>query len=370
MALFEKTYKKNMSSDKLGRQIWGALLKHWWLSVLVLLFATLSVISFFELSGAWCTILKTSPGNKVLYLLFLTALVSTIIIVCNNLTNINNLLRKENRITWCQIWILIAIGIWILGFIFIFEIQKDSKYYISFGLLGSVLAWVFQDKIKGAVTFIHLRLHHLLNIGDPIKIPKLDADGKIQKVTLTTMTLYNSDTTTSAIPICTLQSEHFINLHNVADGKTYGTKMQRTFLLDTSQFHPFSEEELSRYKSEEFRRYISEEELKAGVLNARLFRIYLYHWLMSHPHVSQKPRLLVRWMDQKEGGMPLQIFCLIIDNDMASFEWEQSKIIEHIITSMEWFGLRLYQSQTAYNVSDSDLHRSEKPASYRKKEEL
>ena len=64
---------------------------------------------------------------------------------------------------------------------------------IVFGIAGSILAWIFQDKIKGAAAFIHLRLNHLLNIGDWIRVPKYNVDGEVTRVTLTTVTVSTSE---------------------------------------------------------------------------------------------------------------------------------------------------------------------------------
>lgn len=89
---------------------------------------------------------------------------------------------------------------------------------------------------------------------------------------------------------------------------------------------------------------------------------------MNHPHVSQQPRLIVRWMEQKESGMPLQVYAFITDSSLASFEWQQSQIIEHIMESMDWFGLRLYQSPSSYDVSNSNVFLTDSPATYRKED--
>ena len=367
----KKAYRKYLSSDKLGRQIWGALLKRWWLPVLFLLFFVLTVVSLVLLfgcqsdkCGAWCAWMKVEPWNRILYLLCLTSFVATLIVVCNNLTEINNLLRKENRITWCQIWILIAIGLWIIGFVFILGIQKEQNSYIGFGLLGSILAWIFQDKIKGAVAFVHLRMHHLLNIGDWIQVPGKGVDGEVKRVSLTTVTLYNWDTTTSTIPISTLQSDHFINLQHMSDGKTYGRKMLKAFTLDTGWIRPVTQADVAFFKSDktDIPRYLPAEEIKEKELNAHLFRVYLYHWLMDNPHISQQPRLLVRWSEPKDNGMVLEVYAFITDTGIAPYEWQQSQIIEHILTAMKWFDLRLYQSPSAYDARHRSIFMTDKPA--------
>ena len=158
--------------------------------------------------------------------------------------------------------------------IVILDIQKDSKYGLVFGLVGSVLAWIFQDKIKGAAAFLHIRSHKLIKIGDWIQLPGKGVDGEVKKVTLTTVTLCNWDTTTSTIPISALQQDHFINLENMAEGKTYGRQMVKNFILDTSCVRPLTEEEAARLRAGEAGRYIPASQIQAGILNARLFREY------------------------------------------------------------------------------------------------
>ena len=360
MRPFERFYKRNTSSENIWAQIFGALAKRWWLTLLLLVCAILSVLSLCAPggSGAWCKFIRMAPWNKVIGLVGLTALLCTAYSVCNTLTDINSLLRKENRITWSQIGKLIALGIWLVGFVLIIDVKQHPNLAMAVGIVGAVLTWVFQDRVKSVAAFISLRKRHLLNIDDWIQVPKLDVNGEIKRVTLTSVTLSNWDTTTSTIPISALQDGHFINLQNMAKGKTYGRRMLKSFIVDTGSIHPVSEEALKAIQSGDhcIKDCIPEEELKPGALNAHLFRLYIYHWLMNHPHISQHPRLIVRWMDPQESGMPLQVYAFITDSSLAAFEWQQSQIIEHILASLAWFGLRLYQSPSAYDVSYSNIH--------------
>jgi len=112
--------------------------------------------------------------------------------------------------------------------------------------------------------------------------------------------------------------------------------------------------------------HLTEKEIGDGILNAKVFRIYLYHWLMNHAHVSQKPCLIVRWMEQKESGMLLQVYAFITDSNFSAFEWQQSQIIEHIIESASWFNMQLFQEASAYDVSNSNIFLTNKSADYRK----
>lgn len=380
----KKLSKKNLASEKLCCQIWGATLKRWWLSVLFIV-GLIPKILYKKISG-WM-LDKVVPYssdcfNKVIYfighfvkspwygLLLLTLFVWLIIAVCRFLTNIFNLRKLETGITWCQISILIAIGLWIIGFLLVFNIQKDSQYFVALGIVGSLIAWIFQDNIKGAVAFIHLRINNLLCIDDWIVVPAYSVDGEIKRVTLTTVTVYNWDTTTSCFPTSTLYTGHFINKQKMTEGKTYGRQMLTTFTLDTGWFHTLSSAEAEqlklKMKATDSFKYLPENEIREGELNAKLYRMYLYHWMMNYPHVSQMPRLMVRWLQQKESGMPLQVYAYITEGSVAAFEWQHSQIIEHILTSMEWFGLQLYQSPSGYDTSNGNVHLTDKPASYRK----
>ena len=322
------------------------LISGWWSVVMLLLVALVAVMAWLYFHDN-----KVSPW---LQMLTLTTFVALVWGVCGDLTNIFSLRKQDSGITWCQILILLVIGLWIVGFILIFEIHKRSTDTIVFGVVGGLMTLVFQDKIKGVVTFIHLRTHHLLNIGDWVQVPKYNVDGTVRKITLTTVTIYNWDTTTSNIPISALHADHFINLQNMAVGKTYGWRIDKTFIVDTECFHTISKQEADMLKSEEFNKqhdildYLPEEEIKEGALNARLYRLYLYHWLMSQPDVSQLPRLVVKWINQVIEGMQMHMYVFIITNDLDDFEWHQSVIVEHVIESLGWFGLRLYQRPSSY----------------------
>jgi len=368
-------YRKFISSEKLGKQIFGALIqwrkRPFWAFLLLVTPLTIGVSYIL------------SPNNYIpcLCLIGLNLVVWLTIKVCSSLTEVFSLRKQETGITWCQISILIAIGLWIVGFILAFGIQNDSKIGVALVVIGSVIGWVFQDKVKGIVAFIHLRMHHLLNIDDWIVVPKYNVDGGVKRVSLTTVTVFNWDNTTSTFPISALYSDHFMNYQHMADGKTYGRKMSKTFILDTSWFRPLSKEEIDRLRDtiNEYAQETIEEqkndaihdnlpmsEIEDDMLNAKLFRIYFFHWMMNHKHVSQQPRMVVRWKDHVEGGMLLEIYAFITETNLAAYEYHQSHIIEHFIEALDWFGLRLYQSPSAFDADNKIVYLSQEQPTHRK----
>ncbi len=358
--------KKWLSSDSGFTQVLGAMILkgRWGLTLLLLVMVALSLLSLHNwqnaafLSASSCLtsvygFISTALRSSWYWLVLLTLLMFLVIGVCNTMTNIYSLRKNETGITWCQILILIFVGIWLIGLLCIIKIQKESGYFIIFGVLGTLMTWIFQDTIKGVVAFVHLRLNHLLYIDDWIQVPKLNVDGEVKRITLTTVTIYNWDTTTSSIPTSVLHNDHFINLQRMTDGKTYGRQMLKTFILDTGGFHPLTAEEIESLKQKkEVNAYLLDEDFKVGELNAHLFRLYVFHWLMNHPYVSQEPRLVVRWLEQKETGLPLQIYGFIMEGGVLAYEWQQSQIIEHIVEALDWFGLQLYQRPSSHDVSN------------------
>ena len=361
--MIKRISNKYLSSESLPKQVVGAVLEHEILLCVLLVVILISLLSICKIPQFTYPIIH----NFWFQVTFLTLFALLAILSCRTLTSVFSLRKNESGITWCQISILIIMGLWLIVFLIISDTKSHPRYATALGIGGTLLAWIFQDTIKGVVAFIHLRLNRLLCIDDWIQVPKYNVDGIVTRVSLTTVTIYNWDTTTSSIPTSVLHSDYFINLQKMREGKTYGRRMYKTFIFDTGWFHALSAEDVNELRmSEEIVQFVPQDEIKEGMINAQLFRIYLFHWLMNHPHVSQQPRLVVRWMEQVECGMPLQVYAFITDTMLPSFERQQSQIIEHIIKSIDWFGLRLYQSPSSYDVSNSNIFLTDKAATYRK----
>lgn len=297
--------------------------------------------------------------------------------VVRTLNPIYCLRKEESRITWSQIFLLVSLGGWILVVIRILNINQKSPSYIIISVVGVVLGWIFQDTIKSVVAFFYLRANNLLRIGDWIEVTSHGIDGYVKRITLTTVTLENWDTTTSAFPTYILHSEHFKNYQHMLEGKTHGRMMLKTFIIDTGWIHTMSAEEIDKLKSidnlaEDKKRHLDwflsnlSQQQRHSVLNIELYRQYLYHWLMHHPHISHEPRLIVRWLEQVPDGMPLQIYVFITDTTLAAFEWQQAQIMEHAIEALAWFNLKLYQTASGYDASNCNVSMHHEGVNYRR----
>lgn len=316
-----------------------------------------------------------SEWKEVFYFSAATLAVLLVWQIVRTLTPIYCLRKEESRITWSQIFLLVSFGGWLLVLIKILGINKESPSFIIISAFGAVLGWIFQDTIKSVAAFFYLRANDLLKIGDLIEVSSRGIDGFVKGISLTTVIVENWDTTTTAFPTYILHSENFKNYQKMLDGKTHGRRMLKTFIIDTGWIHTMSKEEQEKLKNidnldkekQEFLDWFIRKNNGRSMLNIELFRQYVYHWLMHHPRISHEPRLIVRWMEQRPEGLPLQVFAYTTDRELAAFEWQQSQIMEHIIEAMAWFNLQLYQSPSGYNASNGNITMVEKSADYRRK---
>lgn len=369
----QKLSQRWLSGKYYGLQVLGALLKSHsslaCISLVYLAFLLLIPKIIHRISEG-----VFSPPANILIKVLVIAMCFTIFgitaYIIANLNKLYSLRRQETRITVSQIILLSVFGLCLAASIYTLGIEKDSTGSIIVSVFGAVLSWIFQDTIKSVVAFFYLRANHLLKIGDWIEIKEHDIDGMLKRISLTTAVIENWDTTTSCFPTYILHTECFKNNQKMMEGRTHGRQMLKTFIIDTGWIHALSEADVKRLNQDlNIDTPFKEQYVKVGLLNIEVFRHYIYHWLMQCSHVSHEPRLIVRWLEQTNEGMPLQIYAFIMDSSLAPFEWQQSQIIEHIIKAMTWFDIQLYQSPSGYDASNSNIYLSPQEADYKIKKE-
>ena len=355
-------YKMYLSSYTLHKQLFGALIKTKLEHYIIPVVLVVTCFAYYS----WKT-------EHYFFLRFCIALLTTLILISVwqiivSLNEIYSLRKQEVKITWSQICLLITFGTWIIVVTYSLNLHNANTTFVA--VIGAVLGWTFQDTIKSVAAFFYLRANGLLQIGDLITVPSKDIEGFVRTISLTTVTIENWDTTTSAFPTYILHSEHIKNSDRMLKGKTLGRLMKRTFIIDTGWIHSLSQEDTERlHKLLDLNDYANRQVAKLGMLNMEAFRLYLYHWLMAYPYVSQQPRLIVRWLEHTDEGLPLQLYVYLTDTTLDAFEWQQSLITEHVIKAIGWFDLQLYQSPSGYDASNSNIYLSDKAADYHKKEE-
>ena len=263
--------------------------------------------------------------------------------------------RKDSYNHLLQTAVLICIGIFLICIILHFNI--NDKSFLPFSFCAAVLGLIFNDSIKGVVAYYHLRANDLLHIGDWIEVPGQNIDGEIVEITLVTVSVRNWDNTVSNVSIVSLQNGAFKNNQCVMDGHTTGRMIDDTFIVDTSSIRTMDDEDVERLKTvlrEKGEDTIVLNQFKFGTVsetNIHLYRLYINHWLMNNPDLTRFPRLIVCLKEPAPDGIPLQISVFSIKTAFMQYEDVRSSVIEHVIVSMEWFGLRLYQKPSLEDMT-------------------
>lgn len=238
----------------------------------------------------------------------------------------------------------------------------------SIGAMTAIILLIFKDWILGLVASIQINTNDLVNIGDWIEMPRYNADGDIIDISLLNVRVRNFDKTITSIPTYALVSESFINWRGMKE--TGARRIKRLIYVDVTSIK-FCDKKLlnslkkirilSEYieeKSEEIRKHNADLGLPPmdsingrHLTNLGLFREYLYRYLQNDNHIDKNFTMMVRQKEQKEHGLPVEIYAFVNDTVWQNFEAAQGHIFDHILSILPYFDLRLYQAPSGHDLS-------------------
>ncbi|MEZ7500276.1 mechanosensitive ion channel [Flavobacterium sp. Arc3] len=258
---------------------------------------------------------------------------------------------------------VIMIMLWIVGIIIIisrvFEIGH-TELLTTFGAVSALIILIFRDIILGFVASVQVSINDMIRIGDWITMAKFGADGDVIEINLTTVKVRNFDNTTTTIPTYSLSSDSFQNWRGMFHSD--GRRIKRHILIKTSSIHFLNNEELIKLKKitlisdfidtrmAEVDKYNSDNAIdKSLAINGRnitnlgLFRKYITQYLNNHPAINKDLLLLCRQLQSTAQGVPLEVYAFTSDKQWQNYEYIMSDIFDHIIASVPFFGLELYE---------------------------
>jgi miniconductance mechanosensitive channel len=80
-----------------------------------------------------------------------------------------------------------------------------------------------------------------------------------------------------------------------------------------------------------------------NITNLGLFRKYITQYLSNHPAINKDLLLLCRQLQSTAEGVPLEVYAFTSDKEWQNYEYIMSDIFDHIIASVPFFGLTLYE---------------------------
>lgn len=260
--------------------------------------------------------------------------------------------------------IMIVLWIFSIGIIIseIFDINKNTLLGIL-GAISAIIILVFRDTILGFVASVQVSLNDMVRIGDWITFDKFGADGDVIEINLATVKVRNFDNTTTTIPTYSLISDSFRNWRGML--KSDGRRIKRHILIQSKSIRFLNEEELYKMKKIQLiSDYIDARQLEINkynktynidkslsingrnITNFGLFRKYITNYLEHYPGINKNMILLCRQLQPTAQGIPLEIYTFSKDQRFEQYEHIMADIFDHIIASVAYFDLELYEIAT------------------------
>lgn len=278
--------------------------------------------------------------------------VAFIMFIKSFLTNLSNYTTEQERfrnhhlvgiIQFVKLIVYSLGGIVIIAILF----GKDPLNLIAgLGAAATILMLVFRDSILGLVAGIQLSTNKMLKPGDWITMKRLDINGIVEEVTLTTVKVRNFDNTISTVPPYTLVSDSFQNWEGM---KAKGARrVKRSLFIDIHTIHFCEKDE----REQLFRKKLitgEEFEKEEMTTNLTLFRHYAERYLGSHPDVlsgEDSIWLMARQLDPTPNGLPVELWFYFSETQFVRYEQLAAECMEHLIAMLPTFSLRHFQFPT------------------------
>ena len=236
------------------------------------------------------------------------------------------------------------------------------------GALTAVLLLIFRDTILSFIASIQLAFNDMVRVGDWIEMPKYGADGDVIDMALHTVKVQNWDKTIVTIPTYKLIEDSFKNWRGMSESG--GRRIMRAIPLDQRSIRFLGAEEIEELSRIQILKpyldkklaELSEHNERHGIddsvpvngrrlTNVGTFRAYVAAYLNAHPKVNKDMTFLVRQLAPTPQGWPIQVYVFASDNAWIAYEAIQGDIFDHLLASVPFFGLRVFQEPSGHDIA-------------------
>lgn len=258
---------------------------------------------------------------------------------------------------------VIMMVLWIFGTILIiskiFNITTNALLG-TFGAVSALIILIFRDTILGFVASVQVSLNDMVRIGDWITFDKFGADGDVIEINLATVKVRNFDNTTTTIPTYSLISDSFRNWRGMLNSD--GRRIKRHILIKAKSIRFLEDQEIKNLKKiqllsdyidtrqQDISKYNAKNEIDKTILingrnitNFGLFRKYCTQYLENYPSLNKEMILLCRQLQPTAQGIPLEIYVFTKDKQFENYEYIMADIFDHIIASIVYFDLEIFE---------------------------
>jgi len=265
---------------------------------------------------------------------------------------------------------VVMIFLWGIAIFFIVY-QLTGKDVLSFATLGAasaVILLIFKDTILGFVASIQVSVNDIVRIGDWIVYTKFGADGTVTDINLATVRVQNWDNTYTTIPTYSLISDSFQNWRGMEESG--GRRIKRAVYIKQNSIQFLTNEKIEEFKKIQLvKQYLEDKHTEITLHNEKIgadksvlinglnltnfgvFRKYIDIYLHQNSEVSKELFLMVRQLAPTSQGIPLEIYCFSRDKKWSNYEATMSDIFDHVIASVPYFDLEIFEEPTGKDIS-------------------
>ncbi len=219
--------------------------------------------------------------------------------------------------------------------------QSPIAILTALGASAAVLMLVFQDTILGLVAGIQLTVNDMLKKGDWIVVPKADANGVVEEVSLTTVKVRNWDNSVTTIPPYALIKDSFHNYDPMLQAGA--RRISRYIYIDVNSIRFLEPDEIKKLINAQL---ITTDDLSnnSPTVNLQLLSIHLERYILNHPDVRTDLIFMVRQLQPTPQGIPLELYFYTRVTEWKEYEHIQANIFDYIYASVNAFSLKIYQA--------------------------
>ena len=301
--------------------------------------------------------------SRLIFSLFTIVIMSSmnsLLSAINQILSDSKISNRVNVKSYIQI-IRLVLNLFSILLIIAILSGKSPIYLLSgLGALTAVLMLVFKDTILSLVSSIQITSNDLFKIGDWIEAPQFGADGDVVDIALHTIKIQNWDKTITTIPTHKLIDSSFKNWRGMSDSG--GRRIKRSICIDMNTIRFCDDEMVLKYKKiniikdyinlkmEDIKQELKPESSSDITINNRTltnigtFRAYIQNYLKNNSNIHKDMTFLVRQLSPGDNGLPIEIYVFSNTTDWIDYESIQSDIFDHLLASIEYFDLKVYQS--------------------------
>jgi miniconductance mechanosensitive channel len=234
--------------------------------------------------------------------------------------------------------------------------ESPSSVLAGIGALSAILLLVFKDTLHSLVASFQITFFDTVRKNDWITIDSMNVDGDVIDINLSVITIKGFDNTTTIIPTHSLMNHSYKNYRDMF-GR--GRRIKRAINIDVNSCKRLEESDLERLEGIDILSdYIKERKVELEGLekssfsgtrymtNIGTFRKYVHYYLSNHPEICKNNTVLIRQLDEKGEGIPLELYCFTHNTGWGFNEDVKSDVFDHLYTILKEFDLKVYQRPT------------------------